>query len=163
MSMNESKAIAVLQPDLEKALFGTSAPVRVLVVDDDPVTGELLNSIGERQGYEVVSVDDGRKAFRVLKSDANFMAAVFNMATPNLMGLDLVRYMKTEKRLMRIPVIIVAGDTGLQRIAESFAAGALVFLPKPFTREKLALTLRLAQCSRAGRKRPDARLGKLAA
>ena len=163
MFMNESKAIVVLQPDLERALFGTSAPVRVLVVDDDPFTGELLKSIGEKEGYEIVSVDDGRKAFRILKSDANFMAAVFNITTPNLMGLDLVRYMKTEKRLMRIPVVIVAGDTGLKRIAESFAAGALAFLPKPFTTEKLALTLRLAQCSRAGRKRTDVRVGKLAA
>lgn len=163
MSLYESKAIEVLQPDLEKALFGTSAPVRVLVVDDDPVTGELLKSIGQKEGYEVVSVDDGRKAFRVLKSDANFMAAVFNMTTPNLMGLDLVRFMKTEKRLMRIPVIIVAGDIGLKRIPESFAAGALVFLPKPFTTEKLALSLRLARCSRAGRKRAEVRVGKLAA
>jgi DNA-binding NtrC family response regulator len=161
--MDESKMITVISTDLERALFGTSAPVRVLVVDDDPVTGELLKSIGEREGYEVVSLDDGLKAFRVLKSDANFIAAVFNMTTPNLMGLDLVRFMKTEKRLMRIPVVIVAGDTGLKRIPESFAAGALVFLPKPFTTEKLALTLRLARCSRAGRKRADVRLGKIAA
>lgn len=161
--VTQSKTTIVLQPDLEKALFGTNGRARVLVVDDDPVTGKLLRSIGEREGYEVVSVDDGRKAFRVLQSDANFMAAVFNMTTPNLKGLDLVRFMKTEKRLMRIPVIIVAGDTGLERIPENFAAGALVFLPKPLTTEKLALTIRLARCSRDGRKRAEVRVGKLAA
>lgn len=162
MLIPDSKTTVVLQPDLERALFGATAPARVLVVDDDPTTGELLKPSGEKEGYEVVSVDDGRKAYRMLKSDANFVAAVFNMTTPNLMGLDLVRYMKTEKRLMRIPVVIVAGDTGLQRIAESFACGALAFLPKPFTREKLALTLRLAQISQAGRKRADVPLRKLA-
>ena len=161
--VTQSKTTVVLQSDLERALFGTSAPARVLVVDDDPATGELLKSIGEREGYEVVGFDDGRKAYRMLKSDANFVAAVFNTSTPNLMGLDLVRFMKTEKRLMRIPVVIVAGNTGLKRFPESFAAGALVFLPKPFTTEKLALTLRLARCSGARRKRPDVRLGKLAA
>jgi DNA-binding NtrC family response regulator len=100
----------------------------------------------------VVSVADGRQAYRMLKSDADFAAAVFNMTMPHLDGVDLVRHMKTEKRLMRIPVVIVAGDHGLKLIADSFAAGALAFLPKPFTTEKLARTLRLAIGSGMNRK-----------
>jgi CheY-like chemotaxis protein len=161
MLTSDAKTTVVLQSDLERTLSGRTALARVLVVDDDPVTGELLTSSGQQEGYVVVNVDDGGKAYRMLKSDANFVAAVFNMTTPNLMGLDLVRYMKTEKRLMRIPLVVVGGDTELHRIAESFAAGALAFLPKPFTKEKLALTLRLAQISQAGKKRVDVR--KLAA
>jgi CheY-like chemotaxis protein len=163
MFRHDSRGTVVLQPDLEAALFGTATPLRVLVVDDDPTTGHLLSLIGEKEGYQVVSVDDGRKAYRLLKSDANFAAAVFNMTMPSLKGLDLVRHMKTEKRLMRIPVVIVAGDNGLQLISESFAAGALAFLPKPFTREKLARTLGLAIGNQAGRKSADVRPGKLAA
>jgi len=148
----EAKETSILPADLAAALFGAPAPARVLVVDDDPLTGQLLVAIGEREGYHVVSVDDGRQAYRMLKSDANFTAAVFNMTMPNLNGVDIVRYMKTEKRLMRIPVVIVAGDHGLRLIADSFAAGALAFLPKPFTTEKLARTIRLAIGS--GRPRP---------
>ncbi|HMG76606.1 MAG TPA: response regulator [Pyrinomonadaceae bacterium] len=134
----------ILQSDLTVALFGTRARPRVLVVDEDPLTAQSLISIGEREGYQVVSVDDGRKAYRMLKSDADFTAAIFNMTMPNLNGVDIVRYMKTEKRLMRIPVVIVAGDHGLKLISDSFAAGALAFLPKPFTTEKLARTIGLA-------------------
>jgi CheY-like chemotaxis protein len=144
MYTREAKETNILPADLAAALFGTPAPGRVLVVDDDPLTGQLLVAIGEREGYQVVSVDDGRKAYRMLKSDANFTAAVFNMTMPNLNGVDIVRHMKTEKRLMRIPVVIVAGDHGLKLISDSFAAGALAFLPKPFTTEKLARTIRLA-------------------
>jgi CheY-like chemotaxis protein len=152
MYTREAKETSILPGDLAVALFGTRALARVLVVDDDPLTGQLLVSIGEREGYQVVSVNDGRKAYRMLKSDANFTAAVFNMTMPNLDGVDIVRYMKTEKRLMRIPVVIVAGDHGLKLISDSFAAGALAFLPKPFTTEKLARTIRLAIGS--GRLRP---------
>ena len=144
MYTSEAKGTAILPSDLAAALFGTRPPPRVLVVDDDPLTAQLLIPIGEREGYQVVSVNDGRQAYRMLKSDANFTAAVFNMTMPNLNGVDIVRYMKTEKRLMRIPVVIVAGDHGLRLIADSFAAGALAFLPKPFTTEKLARTIRLA-------------------
>jgi DNA-binding NtrC family response regulator len=163
MSMHDSKESGDLQRVYEAALFGTGGRARVLVADDDPITGQLLAAIGETEGYQVVSVDDGRQAYRMLKSDADFTAAVFNMTMPHLKGVDIVRYMKTEKRLKRIPVVLIAGDDGLKLIAESFAAGALVFLPKPFTREKLARAIRLAIDSRAARQRTEERLRKLAA
>ena len=163
MRAHNSKRTATLPRDLEVALFGAAAPLRVLVADDDPTTGQLVAAIGQREGYQVVSVDDGRQAYRILKSDADFAAAVFNMTMSHLKGVDIVRFMKTEKRLMRIPVILVAGEHGLKLIRDGFAAGALAFLPKPFTPEKLARTLRLAIGSQAGRKDPHERLRKVAA
>jgi FixJ family two-component response regulator len=51
--------------------------------------------------------------------------------------------MKTEKRLMRIPVVVVSGALGLKTSADSFAAGAIAFLPKPFTSACLHSTVRL--------------------
>jgi DNA-binding NtrC family response regulator len=138
---------------ISKAIFpNTRGLGRVLVVDDDASTAALLSTVGEREGYQVVSVADSREAYRMLKSTADFTAAVFNMTMPHLNGVDIVRYMKTEKRLMRIPVIIVAGNHGLKLISDSFAAGALAFLPKPLTTEKLAQTVRLAIGSQAVRK-----------
>jgi DNA-binding NtrC family response regulator len=144
MSTPALRGIGALPRTVPAPLTIPCAPARILVVDDDPITGQFLLAIGLREGYQVVSVADGRQAFRMLKSDAGFAAAVFNVPMPNLNGVDLVRYMKTEKRLMRIPVVIVAGGHGLKLIADSFAAGALAFLPKPFTTEKLACTVRLA-------------------
>ncbi|HEY5075481.1 MAG TPA: response regulator [Pyrinomonadaceae bacterium] len=87
-------------------------PARVLVADNDPTTGRRLISIGEKEGYQVITVADGREAYRMLKSDGNFQVAVFDMAMPQLDGVEIVRYMKTEKRLMRIPIVIVAGNKG---------------------------------------------------
>jgi DNA-binding NtrC family response regulator len=148
---------------ISKAIFpNTRGLGRVLVVDDDASTAALLNTVGEREGYQVVSVADGREAYRMLKSTADFTAAVFNMTMPHLNGVDIVRYMKTEKRLMRIPVIIVADNHGLRLISDSFAAGALAFLPKPLTTEKLAQTVRLAIGSQAVRSQ-SSEVRKLAA
>jgi chemosensory pili system protein ChpA (sensor histidine kinase/response regulator) len=148
---------------ISEALFpAVRTHPRVLVVDDDVSTAALLSTVSEREGYQVVSVRDGREAYRILKSTADFAAAVFNMTMPHLDGVDILRHMKTEKRLMRIPVVIVAGNHGLKLITESFAAGALAFLPKPLTTEKLALTVRLAIGSRAVRKQ-SLEVGKMAA
>jgi DNA-binding NtrC family response regulator len=133
---------------MELSLSGVIGPPRVLVADDDPLTSQTLTAIAEKEGYQVVSVSDGREAYRTVKVDADFKVAIFNVTMPNLRGLDIVRYMKTEKRLMRIPVIVVSGEQGLKQMTDSFAAGAMMFLSKPFSSDQLQRTLRIALSSR---------------
>src|SRR5438132_524607 len=99
---NLSRNLSAVENSLSNALAGA----RVLVADQDSTTSDLLRSLN-REGYRIVSVSDGREAFRRLKTDANFHVAIFNMTIPHLHGVDIVKYMKTEKRLMRIPVVLV--------------------------------------------------------
>ena len=51
--------------------------------------------------------------------------------------------LRTEKRLMRIPVILMTADQELSVQRDSFAAGALAFLLKPFTTHNVQTVLRL--------------------
>ena len=117
--------------------------LRIFVADDDLGTSESLTAIGNQHGYQVVSVTDGREAFRLLKRDSQFDVAVLSLVTQHLHCVDVVRYMKTEKRLMRIPVIMVSDGQGFRNIPESFAAGATAFLAKPFGPDQLIRALRL--------------------
>src|SRR3977135_3687951 len=144
MSPHNSQLTGDLRLVSEPTTSGMPKPARVLVADSDPITGRLLVSIGEREGYEVVVVKDGREAYRRLKLDNDFLLAVFDMAMPQLQGVEVVRYMKSEKRLMRIPIVVLADDRALKLIPGCFAAGALIFLPKPFSAEQLQRTVRLA-------------------
>jgi CheY-like chemotaxis protein len=116
---------------------------RVLIADDDPVIRHLLTSAVISEGYSAVVVDDGRAAFRMLQSDADFTAALFDMRMPGLNGIDLIRHMRTEKRLQRIPVMLITAENDLKVMSESFAAGAVAFLSKPLTVDKLQNALRM--------------------
>ena len=116
---------------------------RVLIADDDPVMRKILTSIVNHEQYEAVPARDGREAFRVLKSDANFRGALFDLKMPGLTGLDLVGHMKTEKRLQRIPVMIITAETQIQVVSEIFRAGAVAYLPKPFSREQVTRAIRM--------------------
>ena len=116
---------------------------RILIADDDPVMRHLLTSIVRKEGYDSVVVDDGREAYRILQSDADFRAGIFDMIMPHLEGLDIIRYMRTEKRLQRIPVMMISAERDLQLMAKSFVAGATVFLTKPFNNTQFQSTLRV--------------------
>ena len=116
---------------------------RVLIADDDPVMRHLLKSIVTKEGYQPVVVEDGREAYRILQSDADFRAGVFDMTMPHLEGIEIIRYMRTEKRLRRIPVMIISAERDLKLMAASFMAGATVFLTKPFNPEQFQSTLRM--------------------
>jgi two-component system sensor histidine kinase ChiS len=116
---------------------------RILIADDDPVMRHLLTSIVRKEGYDTVVVDDGREAYRILQSDADFRAGIFDMMMPHLEGLDIIRYMRTEKRLQRIPVMMISAERDLQLMTKSFVAGATVFLTKPFNTAQFQSTLRV--------------------
>ena len=116
---------------------------RILVADDDPAILRLVTAIVEKEGYTVVPARDGREAYKLLQDDANFMAGIFDVVMPHIQGPELVRYMRTEKRLMRIPVMMMTAEQNPKLSSDSFSAGAVVFLPKPFTTAQLQIMLRM--------------------
>ena len=116
---------------------------RILVADDDPAILRLVTAIIEKEGCEVVTARDGREACKLLQSDGDFIAAVFDVMMPHIQGPELVRYMKTEKKLMKIPVMMMTAEQNPKLSSDSFAAGAVVFLPKPFTTSQLQIMLRM--------------------
>lgn len=119
----------------------TEQTKRVLIADDDPVIRRLVTSAVHRAGFEVVAVNDGREAYRILQSDCNFKAAIFDMRMPHLEGLDIIRFMRTEKRLMRIPAMMITSEQDLKLMADALSSGAILFLRKPFTSEQLQVTI----------------------
>ena len=64
-------------------------------------------------------------------------------AQPFLEGLDLIRYMRSERRLMRIPIMMITAEQDIKLMANSFSAGATAFLPKPFTPDQLQRAIRM--------------------
>ncbi|MGI9164856.1 MAG: response regulator [Pyrinomonadaceae bacterium] len=114
---------------------------RVLVADDDPVIRHLVASVLKKDGYTPIEANDGREAYRILQADSNFRAAIFDMMMPYLEGIDVIRYMRTEKRLIKIPVMMITSERDVKVMTNSFTAGATFFLSKPFTTKQLQTTL----------------------
>jgi CheY-like chemotaxis protein len=116
---------------------------RILVADDDPAILRLVKTILEKDNYIVLTARDGREAYKILQNDSNFTAAVLDVVMPHLSGPELVRFMKTEKRLTDIPVMMMTAEQDPKLSSDSFAAGAVVFLPKPFTTVQLQTMMQM--------------------
>lgn len=114
---------------------------QVLIADDDPAILRLVKTIVEKEGYAVVSARDGKEAYKILQSGEKFVAAIFDVVMPYIQGTELARYMQTEKSLMYIPVIMMTAEQNPRLSSESLAAGAVAFLPKPFTATELKTML----------------------
>ena len=121
----------------------TNLKGRVLVADDDPAILRLVTTILEKEGFTVVGARDGKEAYRALQQHSDITAAVFDVVMPHIPGPELVRYMRTEKRFNNIPVMMMTAEQDPKLSRDSFAAGAVVFLPKPFTTAQLQTMLRM--------------------
>ncbi|HXI61225.1 MAG TPA: response regulator [Pyrinomonadaceae bacterium] len=124
-------------------MHDTNVKGRVLVADDDPAILRLVTTILEKEGLTVVGARDGKEAYKALQEHSDITAAVFDVVMPHIPGPELVRYMRTEKRFNNIPVMMMTAEQDPKLSRDSFAAGAVVFLPKPFTTVQLQTMLRM--------------------
>src|ERR1041384_3898927 len=116
---------------------------RVLFRSDDPAILRLIATILEKENFSVVTARDGREAYKILQADPNFTAAILDVVMPHISGPELVRYMKSEERLKKIPVMMMTAEQDPKLSSDRFSAGAIVFLPKPFTTAQLQIMLQM--------------------
>lgn len=123
--------------------MSTSTPNKILIADDDPAILRLVSAIVEKEGFTVITARDGKEAYKILQSETKFEAAIFDVVMPYIQGTELVRFMQSEKRLKDVPVIMMTAEQNPRLSSDSFAAGAIAFLPKPFTTSQLKSMLQM--------------------
>jgi len=129
--------------DEESIDSGDGENRRILVADDDPVILRLVATILEKEDFNVVTARDGREAYKTLQADPEFTAAILDVVMPHITGPELVRFMKSEPKLANIPVMMMTAEQDPKLSSDSFSAGAVVFLPKPFTTAQLQIMLQM--------------------
>src|SRR6266852_5960267 len=95
-----------------------------------------MSSSGNNTKGRVLVADDDPAILRLV-------SAVLDVVMPHIPGPELLRYMRTEKRFNKIPVMMMTAEQDPKLSSDSFAAGAVVFLPKPFTTAQLQTMLRM--------------------
>jgi len=83
-------------------------PPTLLIVDDDSSVRDVLAKQVGGQGYNVVMAENGREALAKIRKEKPDLV-LLDLALPEMEGSDVILKMKSDKHLMRIPVIVITG------------------------------------------------------
>jgi CheY-like chemotaxis protein len=109
---------------------------RILVVDDDENILSLERTILEQKGFHVTTAASGAEALKLL-SDQVFDLVLLDVMMPEIDGFTVCRRIKEDPRTKAIPVIFLTAKGGGEALAEGFDSGAVMYINKPFTANKL--------------------------
>ena len=108
---------------------------RVLVVDDSPAQRHYVSDCLSRQGFEVVTAENGQVALG--KAQAIKPALIVSdYEMPVMTGFELVHALRRDPDLRQIPVIMLTARESKRDMAQMRAAGASAYLVKPFSQDK---------------------------
>jgi putative two-component system response regulator len=111
-------------------------PKRILVVDDDEHIRNLEKNILEQKGFEVTAAGSGNDALKLLQADS-YDLVLLDVMMPEVDGFAVCRKIKEDPRLKDLPVIFLTAKGGGEALAEGFESGAIMYINKPFTANKL--------------------------
>jgi len=114
---------------------------KILVVDDEPIVHRLLQHHLERAGYEMIGATNGREALELANSESPQLI-VMDVMMAEMDGLTALRSLKKEEDTKEIPVIMITANCHYFTQQESEAAGASLFLTKPFSPSQLLNEIR---------------------
>lgn len=109
--------------------------LRILVVEDDLPSLELMQAILTNAQADVTATDDSSLAARFVNSQ-RYDGIFLDLRMPGLNGLQLTEIIRASTWNRATPVIIVSGEPP-SAMPESFAAGATFYLAKPVDQRKL--------------------------
>jgi two-component system chemotaxis response regulator CheY len=114
-----------------------SKDLKFLVVDDFSTMRRIIKNLLHDLGYSnVTEADDGKTALPMLQA-GNFDFLITDWNMPGMPGLDLIKAVRADSRLAKLPVLMLTAEAKRDQIIEAAQAGVNGYVIKPFTAEIL--------------------------
>lgn len=104
---------------------------RVLIVDDTPINLELLVTLVEELGHEVVQAENGPQALEQLEA-GNIDMVLLDYLMPEMSGLEVLKAIRQTHTSVDLPVLLVTGFYETKIVVEALHEGANDYISKPF-------------------------------
>jgi len=123
--------------ELAADLASEPATRHVLVADDEPHIGRIIQMKLEQGPFRVTLAYDGRQALEALEREGDIDLVLLDLMMPELSGLDVLARMRSDARYRELPCIILTAAGQEQQYRQAMALGATDFMTKPFSPKKL--------------------------
>jgi len=119
-------------------------PARILVVDDDPLSGELICEILRSAGMDASFLTSSTEAAGRLKRE-KYHAVFLDMHMPAPDGAELARQVRASRVNASTVIVMITGEQDRTVMGRAFEAGVEFFLFKPVERNKLLRLIRVTE------------------
>ena len=111
--------------------------MKILVVDDMSTMRRIVKNILKQLGFNnLEEAENGQEALTKLKAD-NYGFVVSDWNMPVMMGIDMLRAIRADEKLKKIPVLMVTAEAQKENLMEAVQAGVSNYVVKPFTAETM--------------------------
>ncbi len=117
--------------------------MRILVVEDDDISRELLVAALRSFGHQVIEASDGRQAVPIIERE-RINLVISDWMMPGMNGLELCRWIRSQDFPWYVYTILLTGRSRTEDVIEGLSAGADEFLVKPFDPVELQIRIRTA-------------------
>ena len=104
---------------------------KIMIVDDEAMTRNLVKRLLEPKGYEVVEAADGIDAFKNLTDDIDLIFLDWLM--PNMSGIEFLEQFRKDKKNSNIKIVMLTALAEIENVVEAMDSGADDYIIKPFT------------------------------
>jgi DNA-binding NtrC family response regulator len=115
--------------------------IKVLIAEDEPHLGNILESFLSGRGYHVTTRRDGRAALEALRAEA-YDVALLDIVMPEMDGLEVLRHVREEPSPPE--VIIITGNGTIETAITAMKLGAYDYLAKPYRMAEIDVLVRRA-------------------
>ncbi len=117
--------------------------MKILIADDDKMSRRLLQKTLEREGYEVISVDNGRLALQQLSLPDGPRMALLDWMMPELDGPGVCQAVRNRHDQPYVHIVLLTSRSSKQDVVAGLHAGADDYLTKPWDPAELMARLRV--------------------
>jgi putative two-component system response regulator len=110
--------------------------MRILIVDDDDVSTDVLSNALTRYGHQVTTARDGLEALELVRTGA-YRMVILDWEMPGMSGIELCRHIRDRYASGYVYIILLTARSGTENIVEGLNAGADDFITKPFEPQEL--------------------------
>jgi two-component system, OmpR family, alkaline phosphatase synthesis response regulator PhoP len=132
------------RPQEDQAVPVANRKPQALVVEDNEHLAFLLGYMLEREGFETVTLSDGRQAAHHIAASKATDLVLLDLMLPYLDGFEILGLLRAHPQWKSVPVIVLSARTGEDDVVRALESGANDFMRKPYRpRELLARVKRL--------------------
>ncbi|MCX8031421.1 MAG: sigma-54 dependent transcriptional regulator [Thermodesulfovibrionales bacterium] len=114
---------------------------KILVIDDDAIIRDMLESFLQTEGFEVFTASDGKEGISLLKKEG-FDLILSDLVMPNLDGLEVLKSINALN--LKTPLIVMTAFGTIQTAVEAMKHGAFDYITKPFNLNELSIIIKRA-------------------